>query len=199
MSCKIFLFVLIPFVLIACFIPERRIYFSWDKPKDIESECNYNFVLSTNMSIIQTERGYLLNTDKEIYYKVGAKKAYNIEDYTYIMNEMISFMSNNRNAILIVEGHADEISKEKLDLNMRLSLQRASVIRDVILSFGVYHTRVKIYPYSYFAPKYTTNTSKNRRVDFVALKCENQLSNYNYYYSNYYSNYYYFSSANYKN
>ena len=190
MSCKIFLFVLIPFVLIACFIPERRIYFSWDKPKDIESECNYNFVLSTNMSIIQTERGYLLNTDKEIYYKVGAKKAYNIEDYTYIMNEMISFMSNNRNAILIVEGHADEISKEKLDLNMRLSLQRASVIRDVILSFGVYHTRVKIYPYSYFAPKYTTNTSKNRRVDFVALKCENQLSNYNYYYSNYYSNYY---------
>ena len=190
MSYKIFLFVLIPFVLIACFIPERRIYFSWDKPKDIESECNYNFVLSTNMSIIQTERGYLLNTDREIYYKVGAKKAYNIEDYTYVMNEMISFMSNNRNAILIVEGHADEISKEKLDLNMRLSLQRASVIRDVILSFGVYHTRVKIYPYSYFAPKYTTNTSKNRRVDFVALKCENQLSNYNYYYSNYYSNYY---------
>ena len=190
MSYKIFLFVLIPFVLIACFIPERRIYFSWDKPKDIGSECNYNFVLSTNMSIIQTERGYLLNTDREIYYKVGAKKAYNIEDYTYVMNEMIGFMSNNRNAILIVEGHADEISKEKLDLNMRLSLQRASVIRDVILSFGVYHTRVKIYPYSYFAPKYTTNTSKNRRVDFVALKCENQLSNYNYYYSNYYSNYY---------
>ena len=190
MSYKIFLFVLIPFVLIACFIPERRIYFSWDKPKNIESECNYNFVLSTNMSIIQTERGYLLNTDREIYYKVGAKKAYNIEDYTYVMNEMISFMSNNRNAILIVEGHADEISKEKSELNMRLSLQRASVIRDVILSFGVYHTRVKIYPYSYFAPKYTTNTSKNRRVDFVALKCENQLSNYNYYYSNYYSNYY---------
>lgn len=190
MSYKIFLFVLIPFILIACFIPERRIYFSWDKPKNIESECNYDFVLSTNMSIIQTERGYLLNTDKEIYYKVGAKKAYNIEDYTYVMNEMISFMSNNRNAILIVEGHADEISKEKLDLNMRLSLQRASVIRDVILSFGVYHTRVKIYPYSYFAPKYTTNTSKNRRVDFVALKCENQLSNYNYYYSNYYTNYY---------
>lgn len=199
MSYKIFFFVLIPFILIACFIPERRIYFSWDKPKNTENECNYDFVLSTNMSIIQTERGYLLNTDKEIYYKVGAKKAYNIEDYTYVMNEMISFMSNNRNAILIVEGHADEIGKEKLDLNMRLSLQRASVIRDVILSFGVYHTRVKIYPYSYFAPKYTTNTSKNRRVDFVALKCENQLSNYNYYYSNYYSNYYYFSSANYKN
>lgn len=78
MSYKIFLFVLIPFILIACFIPERRIYFSWDKPKNIESECNYDFVLSTNMSIIQTERGYLLNTDKEIYYKVGAKKAYNI-------------------------------------------------------------------------------------------------------------------------
>ena len=67
MSYKIFLFVLIPFVLAACFIPERRIYFPWDKPKNIESECNYNFVLSTNMSIIQTERGYLLNTDREIY------------------------------------------------------------------------------------------------------------------------------------
>lgn len=187
MSYKIFLFVLIPFILIACFIPERRIYFSWNKPKEID--CNYNFVLSTNMNIIETERGYLLNTGREIYYKVGAKKAYNIEDYTYVMNEMISFMSNNRNAILIVEGHADEISKEKLDLNMRLSLQRASVIRDVIVSFGISHQRVKIYPYSYFAPKYTTNTFQNRRVDFVALKCENQLSNYNYYYSNYYSNY----------
>ena len=110
MSYKIFLFVLIPFVLVACFIPERRIYFPWDKPK--ESICDYDFILSTNMSIIQTERGYLLNTDREIYYKVGGKKAYNIEDYTYVMNEMISFMSINRNAILIVEGDADEISKE---------------------------------------------------------------------------------------
>ncbi|PCG19379.1 OmpA family protein [Brachyspira sp. G79] len=185
---KIFLIIIIPFILTACFIPERRLYFSWNRPHDVKDACDYEFNVNTNVLLIKTERGYLLDTDKEIYYRLGEEKPYNIDDYYYVMNEVMTFMSNNRNCILIVEGHADIIGHSNGDINYRLSERRASVIRDVILSSGFFYKRVQIFPYSDIIPKYITNTSQNRRVDFVVLKCERELSNYLNYYSNYYSN-----------
>ena len=191
---KIFLILIIPFILTACFIPERRLYFSWNRPQKIKDTCDYEFNVNTNISLIKTDRGYLLDTDKEIYYRLGEEKPYNIDDYYYVMNEVMTFMSNNRNCILIVEGHADITGHGNGDINYRLSERRASVIRDVILSSGFFHKRVQIFAYSDIIPKYITNISQNRRVTFVALKCERELSNYLNYYSNYYSNITAFSS-----
>ena len=185
---KIFCVLFIPFILTACFIPERRLYFSWNRPPEKSDPCNYEFNISSNMNLIETERGMMIDTDKEIYYRLNEEKPYNIEDYVYVMNEVISFMSNNKNCILIVEGHADITGHGNGDINYRLSERRASVIRDVILSSGFFHKRVQIFAYSDIIPKYITNISQNRRVDFVALKCERELSNYLNYYSNYYSN-----------
>ncbi|WP_297247591.1 OmpA family protein [uncultured Brachyspira sp.] len=185
---KIFFILLIPFILTACFIPERRLYFSWNRPTEQKDPCNYEFNISSNMNLIETERGMMIDTDKEIYYRLNEEKPYNIEDYVYVMNEVISFMSNNKSCILVVEGHADIIGQGKGDVNFKLSERRASVIRDVILSSGFSHNRVKIFPYSDIMPKYTNDIYKNRRVNFIALKCEMDLDNYKKYYNNYYNN-----------
>ena len=185
---KIFFILLIPFILTACFIPERRLYFSWNKPAEQKDPCNYEFNVSSNMNLIETERGMMIDTDKEIYYRLNEEKPYNIEDYVYVMNEVISFMSNNKRCILVVEGHADIIGQGRGDVNLKLSERRASVIRDVILSSGFSHNRVKIFPYSDIMPKYTNDINKNRRVNFIALKCDEQLKDYMIFYSNYYTN-----------
>ena len=179
---KILFILLIPFILTACFIP------SWNKPAEQKDPCNYEFNVSSNMNLIETERGMMIDTDKEIYYRLNEEKPYNVEDYVYVMNEVISFMSNNKSCILVVEGHADIIGQGKGDVNLKLSERRASVIRDVILSSGFSHNRVKIFPYSDIMPKYTNDINKNRRVNFIALKCEMDLDNYKKYYNNYYTN-----------
>ena len=165
---KLILFLIIPFVLTSCFIPERRIYFSWNRPIIKKDPCNYDFNTSSNINLIETERGYLMEfTGHEIYYRLGETKPYNIKDYVFVMDEVLSFMSNNTT------------------INYNLSERRASVIRDVILSSGFSYKRVHIFPYSDIMPKYTTNIHLNRRVDFVAIKCENELEKYMKFYSNY--------------
>ncbi|PTY40313.1 OmpA family protein [Brachyspira hampsonii] len=181
---KIFFILLIAFILISCFIPERRLYFTWNRPAKQTDPCNYEFNTSSNMNLIETQRGTMLDTDKEIYYRLNEEKPYNVEDYVYVMNEVISFMSNNKSCILIVEGHADIIGQGNGDINFKLSQRRASVIRDVILSYGFSYKRVKIFPYSDIMPKYTNDIYKNRRVNFIALKCERDLDKYIKYYDN---------------
>ena len=183
---KLLLFLIIPFVLTACFIPERRIYFSWNRPIIKKDPCNYDFNTSSNINLIETERGYLMEfAGHEIYYRLGETKPYNIKDYVFVMDEVLSFMGNNRNCILLIEGHADIIGSNNTTINYNLSERRASVIRDVILSSGFSYKRVHIFPYSDIMPKYTTNIHLNRRVDFVAIKCENELEKYMKFYSNY--------------
>ena len=185
---KIVLTLLIPFILIACFIPERRIYFSWDRTAEKKDLCNYEFNADTNINLIKTDRGMLIDTKKEIYYRLGEEKPYNIKEYVYVMEEIISFMSNNRNCILVVEGHSCVTGQSNKDVNFKLSERRASVIRDVILSQGFSYRRVKIFPYSDTMYKYTNDISKNRRVNFIALKCEMELDNYIKWYNNYFTN-----------
>ena len=110
---------------------------------------------------------------KEVFYKRLTLESDNDENY------------NNRNCILLIEGHADIIGSNNTTINYNLSERRASVIRDVILSSGFSYKRVHIFPYSDIMPKYTTNIHLNRRVDFVAIKCENELEKYMKFYSNY--------------
>ena len=63
---KIFFILLIPFILTACFIPERRLYFSWNRPAEQKDPCNYEFNVSSNMNLIETERGMMIMTDEEM-------------------------------------------------------------------------------------------------------------------------------------
>ena len=183
MKCIRLLILLFSFVLISCmsFIPEERLYFYWNRPKkvytDITNECVYEFnIINTNMKLADTDRGNLIEMGNGIYYKLGAVNPYNRKESDYILKQAVSFMTNNTNAVLIVEGHADERGYRSKKVNFNISKRRAEIISDKILKLEDINTnRIHTFAYSDFLPKYDKKTYMNRRVELVMLKYENRV------------------------
>ena len=65
-----------------------------------------------------------------------------------------------------------------------VSVNRALITKDYIIKY-IDEERVKTYAYSDLKPRYDTNTDRNRRVDFIALKCMQEFEEYENFYSNY--------------
>lgn len=181
---KIIFAIIMLFYTVSCiklFIPEERIYF---KPK-IKKECKYNFITNEKINLIKQYIGDLLDFEgKEIYYDIGETQYKTNYTYPYILNEVINFMNDNKNAILIIEGHADTIGYKSKKVNYMISVNRALITKNYIIK-SISEDRVKTYAYSDIKPRYDTNTDKNRRVDFIALKCLQELEEYDNFYSNY--------------
>lgn len=80
------------------------------------------------------------------------------------------WMKNNRDAVVILEGHCDEIGPR--DYNMELGDKRARAIKESLIERGVGHDRI-IMVVSYgdtqpLDPSHNREAwSKNRRVEFI--------------------------------
>lgn len=182
---KIILFIITTLYLVSCirlFTPEERIPFR----KKVNKECKYNFVIEENQKInlVNQNIGSLIEFENEIYYDIGETQYKNNNTYTNILNEVINFMNNNKNAILIIEGHADTLAYKSKKVNYMISVNRALIAKNYIIKY-IDEERIKTYPYSDIKPKYDTNTDRNRRVDFIALKCMQEFEEYDKFYSNY--------------
>ena len=182
---KIILFIITTLYLVSCirlFTPEERIPFR----KKVNKECKYNFVIEENQKInlVSQDIGSLIEFENEIYYDIGETQYKNNNTYTNILNEVINFMNNNKNAILIIEGHADTLAYKTKKVNYMISVNRALIAKNYIIKH-IDEERIKTYPYSDIKPKYDTNTDRNRRVDFIALKCMQEFEEYDNFYSNY--------------
>ena len=182
---KIILFIITILYLVSCirlFTPEERIHFR----KKVNKECKYNFVIEENQKInlVSQDIGSLIEFENEIYYDIGETQYKNNNTYTNILNEVINFMKNNKNAILIIEGHADTLAYKSKKVNYMISVNRALIAKNYIIKY-IDEERIKTYPYSDIKPKYDTNTDRNRRVDFIALKCMQEFEEYDNFYSNY--------------
>lgn len=178
-------FVIEAFYLVSCirlFTPEERLRFR-RKPK---KECEYNFIIEENQKInlLKQDIGNLILFENEIYYDIGETQYKNNDTYHYILNEVINFMKNNQKAILIIEGHADTLGYKSKKVNYMVSVNRALITKDYIIKY-IDEERVKTYAYSDLKPRYDTNTDRNRRVDFIALKCMQEFEEYENFYSNY--------------
>lgn len=66
----------------------------------------------------------------------------------------------------------------------RISINRTLMTKNYIIK-SIPKERIKTYAYSDIKPRYDTNTGKNRRVDFITLKCEQEFEKYDNFYSNY--------------
>lgn len=182
---KTIFFIIIAFCLVSCirlFTPEERLHFR----RRIKNECEYNFIIEENQKInlVRQDIGNLIEFDNEIYYDIGETQYKNNDTYSYILNEVINFMENNKNAILIIEGHADTLAYKSKKVNYMISVNRALIAKDYIIKY-IDENRIKTYAYSDTKPKYDTNTDRNRRVDFIALKCMREFEEYENFYSNY--------------
>mgnify|MGYP004423502233 FL=1 len=63
-------------------------------------------------------------------------------------------------------------------------VNRALITKNYIIK-SIPKERIKTYAYSDIKPRYDTNTDKNRRVDFIVLKCGQEFEKYDNFYSNY--------------
>lgn len=133
---KTIFFIITLFCLVSCirlFTPEERLHFK----RRIKNECEYNFIIEENQKInlVRQDIGNLIEFDNEIYYDIGETQYKNNYTYSYILNEVINFMENNKNAILIIEGHADTLAYKSKKVNYMISVNRALIAKDYIIKY----------------------------------------------------------------
>ena len=176
---KIILFIITIFCLVSCiklFIPEERIYYKKRERKYITK--------NEKIKLVRENIGVSIEFSNEIYYDIGETQYKNNYTYPYILNEVVNFLKDNEDVFLIIEGHADTLAYKSKKVNYMISVNRALIAKNYIIKY-IDEERIKTYPYSDIKPKYDTNTDRNRRVDFIALKCMQEFEEYDNFYSNY--------------
>ncbi len=85
-----------------------------------------------------------------------------------LLNQIADIFIENKNYIIEVQGHTDNVGKE--DYNMRLSDQRANAVMKYLLDQGVPAERMSAHGYGLTRPiadnKTAAGRQKNRRVEF---------------------------------
>jgi hypothetical protein len=134
-----------------------------------------------NMEIL-TDTGYY---DRSVFTPndpVGTKAIVNIEfDYnsseikkeSYVeIGHIANLMIRNPELNLLITGHTDSDGDE--DYNMKLSLERASSVRDMLVDLGINKNRLKIAGKGESEPLLPNDTElhkrKNRRTEFEIIK-----------------------------
>ena len=78
-------------------------------------------------------------------------------------------VANNPNAVVSVEGHADQRHKSSASYNQDLSERRADVVKSYLVGTGVDASKVRTVGYGFTRPKVTPDLDRgnpeNRRVD----------------------------------
>ncbi|MBR4356024.1 MAG: OmpA family protein [Elusimicrobiaceae bacterium] len=91
------------------------------------------------------------------------------------MGDLQKDIRNNPDAIILVEGHTDNIGTDKY--NKALSLERARSVAEVIAQDG-YPNQIRVYGAGSSAPIASNDTAagraQNRRVDVVLLRDESK-------------------------
>ena len=175
---KTIFFIITLFYLASCiklFVPEERIYYRKRERK---------YKTNEKIKLVRENIGVSIEFDNEIYYDIGETQYKNNYTYPYILNEVVNFLKDNEDVFLIIEGHADTLAYKSKKVNYMISVNRALIAKDYIIKY-IDENRIKTYAYSDTKPKYDTNTDRNRRVDFIALKCMREFEEYENFYSNY--------------
>ena len=95
-------------------------------------------------------------------------------DAKTVLDEVVTALKRNPRVRLEVGGHTDNTGS--LDLNNRLSLQRANSVRDYLISQGIAEDRLEAKGYGPSMPIADNSTAagraENRRIEFVILPTE---------------------------
>ena len=115
-------------------------------------------------AVKKTESGNtILITDNVINFDFDS---YELKDeYNDGINEIYSYLNNNKNAILIIEGHADSIGDS--NYNIYLSENRARAIFDELREKGIERRRLRYIGYG--STRSDQNYDKNRKCQFVVI------------------------------
>ena len=148
-------------VIIVAFSKQQHavIYNDNSEYKDIPEKNN------NTAAVKKTESGNtILITDNVINFDFDS---YELKDeYNDGINEIYSYLNNNnKNAILIIEGHADSIGDS--NYNIYLSENRARAIFDELREKGIERRRLRYIGYG--STRSEQNYDKNRKCQFVVI------------------------------
>ncbi|MCK4840888.1 MAG: OmpA family protein [Methylococcales bacterium] len=116
----------------------------------------------------KTERGLVFTLGDVLF---GSGKATLLPSSARNLNKLVSFLQENQDRKVLVEGHTDSLGSNAL--NMRLSERRAYAVRVALLEKGVNSARISSRGYGEDNPVAENTTSmgrqQNRRVEIVVL------------------------------
>jgi peptidoglycan-associated lipoprotein len=92
-------------------------------------------------------------------------------DQKKILKQQVSFLKQNPDATIRIEGHAD--SKGKADLNKALSLKRAQAAANFLKQHGIDAKRIEVFAHDVNAQKTAGHdknaVAQNRRVELIIV------------------------------
>lgn len=184
MRSKYFLF-LCALLLNSCYAKEVVInskeHYDIKYPKVI-TKCDIPLNITDNLYTIETDRGKIIRQKEQmIYFALSSSILY--DKYLDVVLAMKNFLDDNTNVVLIIEGHSDSEGGNNANYkNAQLSRNR---VLNVINAFGEYSERLIPYYYGDYIPYYSNTfynkemERRNRRVEFVIIKCEKDYNKYN--------------------
>ena len=125
--------------------------------------------------IEKSERGYILKS-KDEYEFIFNKNSYDIRtEYRNMMQNIGMFIDANPDLYFVVEGHSNPITSEN---NYYLSYKRALSFSQEIEKYGNYMNRIIPLGYDDKILKYDANNYRNRRLEFIVLRCQVSIKSY---------------------
>ena len=156
-------------VIIVAFSKQQHavIYNDNSEYKDIPEKNNNTAAVKKTESV-----NTILITDNVINFDFDS---YELKDeYNDGINEIYSYLNNNKNAILIIEGHADSIGDS--NYNIYLSENRARAIFDELREKGIERRRLRYIGYG--STRSDQNYDKNRKCQFVVINSADEEKTY---------------------
>lgn len=136
------------------------------------SGIGYSNVKDSKVGFKYRERGLLLELKEDIIF--DNKKTLLSNPYKESFKDIISYINSNTNVRLIVEGHASFEGSKKL--NDQLSWKRSRNVINYLVGHGVDRNRLLEKGLGSYFAEY--NGAKDRRVDFVIIKTDEDLNKY---------------------
>ena len=103
------------------------------------------------------------NIEQSVFF-AHDKSTFEPETYAIMLNSIVTFLNDNSNAGVQIQGNASETGSNRYNVN--LSAKRAAAVKVYLIKLGVSPYQLTTVSYGNAKPVYT-DPAKNRRVDVV--------------------------------
>ncbi|MGA2298580.1 MAG: OmpA family protein, partial [FCB group bacterium] len=149
------------------FLAEAQGFIAINENLDLQNIKNYQEI-TRDLHLVPIEQGQTIRINN-IFFEFGKYEL--LEDSYSELNRIVSFLKDNPNVSIQINGHTDNIGPAQR--NLTLSKKRAEAVSEYLISKGIINSRLKIKGFGQTKPIEKNNTeegrSRNRRVEFVIL------------------------------
>ena len=121
-----------------------------------------------HITLLKYEKGVKIKLDN-LYFRTSTSILKNTSKYP--LEKLYEILKDNPEIKIQIEGHTDNIGSESA--NLELSKERAEVVKNKLIEWGIKKGRIKIRGYGSSLPLVDNTTEenreKNRRVEFVVI------------------------------